>query len=92
MFAFMGLLDLVLGEGEGRKGMLLPLFACVVVGDRIREQTAIAPYIYPMMLLDQGDEYILPHSPSRSLWFLCENGGLRRDRMTGEQYAGRLNS
>ena len=54
----------------------------VVVGDRIREQTAIAPYIYPMTLLDQRDEYLLPHSPSRSLWFLCENGRLRRDRTT----------
>jgi hypothetical protein len=31
MIAFVGLLDLVLGEGH--KGMLLPLFACVVVGD-----------------------------------------------------------
>ena len=47
MFTFVGLLDLVLGEREGRKGTLLPLFVYVVVGDRIREQTAIAPGIYP---------------------------------------------
>ena len=80
MFVFVGLLDLVLGEGEGRKGTLLPLFVCVVVGNRIREVI---------------DEYLLPHSPSCSVWFLGENGGLRRDRTSSMQThsaLGRLNS
>ena len=66
-----GLLDLVLGEEEGCKGTLLPLFVCVVVGDRIGEQVI--------------DEYLLPHSPSCSVWFLGENGGLRQDRTSSMQ-------
>ena len=69
MFTFVGLLDLVLGEREGRKGTLLPLFVYVVVGDRIREQTAIAPNE-----VTRPGYRSVPSAPSCSVWFLGENG------------------
>ena len=38
---------------------------------------------HPMTLLDQGiNGYPSPHWPSGTIWFLCENGGLRRHGTT----------
>ena len=74
MFTFVELLDLVLGEREGRKGTLLPLFVCVVVGDRIREQTAIASAIYPPNEVTRPGYRSVPSAPFCSVWFLGENG------------------
>ena len=78
VFAYVGLLDLVFGEGvQGTQGNVAP---CVVVGDRIRQRTPA--YIH---VTRPGCRYLSAHSPSRSVCFLCENGGLRRDRTSSMQ-------